>query len=281
MTKTKIISVVNQKGGVGKTTTSVNLSTALSTIDKKILVIDLDPQGNSSSGFGIAQEQRKVTIYQNLIGLKPLSDSIINTQFPNLAVIPANSNLAAAELEIYSLRRREYLLLDLLKDVKANYDYIIIDCPPSLNLLTVNALVSSDEVLIPMLCDYYSLEGLSNLLKTIEIVGKKLNPKIKISGILFTMYDRRNRLSQQVEEEVRSCLGDLVFNTTIPRNIRLSEAPSFGKPAIIFDYKCPGSEAYIKLASEMLAKEHTKFVEISEKIQEQIPVETTKEALDG
>ncbi|WP_040256795.1 ParA family protein [Rickettsia hoogstraalii] len=250
----KVIAIVNQKGGVAKTTTTVNLATAFAAVNKKILVIDLDPQGNSSTGFGISQQQRKNTIYQVLTNLIKLKDAIISTDIPNLEIITSNTNLSAAELDLTKLKDREYILMKLLEEIKILYDYIIIDCPPSLNLLTVNALVASDEVLIPMQCDFYSLEGLSHLLKTIKIVEKKLNPKIKIAGILFTMYDKRNRLTEQVEDDVRKCLGELVFKTVIPRNIKLSEAPSYGKPAIIYDYKCSGAVAYIELTKEILER---------------------------
>ncbi|XVN43776.1 MAG: AAA family ATPase [Rickettsia hoogstraalii] len=250
----KVIAIVNQKGGVAKTTTTVNLATAFAAVNKKILVIDLDPQGNSSTGFGISQQQRKNTIYQVLTNLIKLKDAIISTDIPNLKIITSNTNLSAAELDLTKLKDREYILMKLLEEIKILYDYIIIDCPPSLNLLTVNALVASDEVLIPMQCDFYSLEGLSHLLKTIKIVEKKLNPKIKIAGILFTMYDKRNRLTEQVEDDVRKCLGELVFKTVIPRNIKLSEAPSYGKPAIIYDYKCSGAVAYIELTKEILER---------------------------
>lgn len=254
----KVISIVNQKGGVAKTTTTVNLATALAAMNKKVLVIDLDPQGNSSTGFGISQQQRKNTIYHALTNLIKLKDAIISTNIPNLEIVTSNTNLSAAELDLTKLKEREYILMRLLETVKILYDYIIIDCPPSLNLLTVNALVAADEVLIPMQCDFYSLEGLSHLLKTVEIIEKKLNPKIKIAGILFTMYDRRNRLTEQVEEDVRNCLGQLVFKTVIPRNIKLSEAPSYGKPAIIYDYKCAGAVAYMELTKEILGRYNEK-----------------------
>jgi chromosome partitioning protein len=250
--KTNIISIVNQKGGVGKTTTAVNLTTALAAMGFKTLLVDLDPQGNCSSGFGIDQSARKVTIYQCLIGQAVLQDAVMPSFIPGLDIITANTNLAAAEFELISLKKREFILKDLLVMCDC-YDYIIIDCPPSLNLLTINALVASNQVLIPMQCEFYSLEGLSHLLKTIEIIAKKLNPIIKI-GVVFTMYDRRNKLTEQVEQDVRGCLGDLVYKSTIPRNVRLSEAPSHGKPAIIYDHKCSGSIAYMELTREILEK---------------------------
>lgn len=250
----KIIAVVNQKGGVGKTTTTVNLSTALSAMGQRTLVIDLDPQGNSSTGFGVSQKDRKITIYQALIGLNQLKCSIIETAIRNLHLSPANINLLAAESELGQLKKCQYVLANLLQSLDDTYDYVIIDCPPSLNLLTVNALVASDEVLIPMQCDFYSLEGLSHLLKTIELVKKNLNSRIKIVGILLTMYDRRIRLTEQVERDVRKCLGALVFKTTIPRNIKLAEAPSYGKPAVIYDHQCLGSLAYLALTKEILNK---------------------------
>ena len=252
---TKKLAIVNQKGGVAKTTTTVNLATALAAIGKKILVVDIDPQGNSSTGFGIAKHERDVTVYQILIGSKLIHQAILKTEIPNLHIITANNNLSGAESDMLDMRRREYLLLDALDKLEEKYDYIIIDCPPSLNLLTVNGLVACDEVLIPMQCDFYSLEGLSHLLKTIEIIEKKLNPKIKIAGVLFTMYDKRNRLTEQVENDVRKCLNHLVFQTVIPRNVKLSEAPSYGQPAIIYDHKCTGSLAYIELTKEILGRE--------------------------
>jgi len=188
-------------------------------------------------------------------GLNSIKDAIINTEIPNLSIVTANTNLAAIELDLINLDNYENILLNQLNVIKDDFDYIVIDCPPSLNLLTLNALVACDEVLIPMLCDFYSLEGLSHLLKTVEIVQKKLNPRIKIGGILFTMYDKRNRLTEQVEDDVRSCLGNLVYKTTIPRNVKVSEAPSHGKAAIIYDYKCSGSRAYIDLAKEIIDSE--------------------------
>lgn len=251
----KIVSIVNQKGGVGKTTTAVNLATIIAVMNKRVLLIDLDSQGNSSSGLGIRQEGRKITTYHVFCGLEAIENAILTTEIPKLSVITSNTNLAAVEIDLINRIDREMVLKNSLESIRDKFDYIIIDCPPSLNLLTVNALVACQEVIIPMLCEFYSLEGLSHLLKTIEIIEKKLNPEIKIGGVLFTMYDKRNRLTEQVERDVRSCLGRIVFNTTIPRNVRVSEAPSHGKAAIIYDYKCSGSQAYINLAKEMMARE--------------------------
>jgi len=256
--KAKVISVVNQKGGVGKTTTAVNLATIFAVMDKKVLIIDIDSQGNTSSGLGIRQTERKITSYNVFNGLNSIRDAILATEVPNLSIVSANTNLAAIELDLIHLKNYENILLEKLEEIKNDFDYIIIDCPPSLGLITLNALVACDEVLIPMLCDFYSLEGLSHLLKTVEIVEKKMNPRIKIGGILFTMYDKRNKLTEQVENDVRACLGKLVYKTTIPRNVKVSEAPSHGKAAIIYDYRCSGSRAYIDLAKEIIDNEVNK-----------------------
>ena len=256
--KAKVISVVNQKGGVGKTTTAVNLATIFAVMDKKVLIIDIDSQGNTSSGLGIRQTERKITSYNVFNGLNSIRDAILDTEVPNLSIVSANTNLAAIELDLIHLKNYENILLEKLEEIKNDFDYIIIDCPPSLGLITLNALVACAEVLIPMLCDFYSLEGLSHLLKTVEIVEKKMNPGIKIGGILFTMYDKRNKLTEQVENDVRACLGKLVYKTTIPRNVKVSEAPSHGKAAIIYDYRCSGSRAYIDLAKEIIDNEVNK-----------------------
>lgn len=256
--KASVISVVNQKGGVGKTTTAVNLATIFAVMDKKVLIIDIDSQGNTSSGLGIKQTERKITSYNVFIGLNSIRDAILATEVPNLSIVSANTNLAAIELDLIHLKNYENILLEKLEEIKNDFDYIIIDCPPSLGLITLNALVACDEVLIPMLCDFYSLEGLSHLLKTVEIIEKKMNPGIKIGGILFTMYDKRNKLTEQVENDVRACLGKLVYKTTIPRNVKVSEAPSHGKAAIIYDYRCSGSRAYIDLAKEIIDNEVNK-----------------------
>ncbi len=256
--KARVISVVNQKGGVGKTTTAVNLATIFAVMDKKVLIIDIDSQGNTSSGLGIKQTERKITSYNVFIGLNSIRDAILATEVPNLSIVSANTNLAAIELDLIHLKNYENILLEKLEEIKNDFDYIIIDCPPSLGLITLNALVACNEVLIPMLCDFYSLEGLSHLLKTVEIIEKKMNPGIKIGGILFTMYDKRNKLTEQVENDVRACLGKLVYKTTIPRNVKVSEAPSHGKAAIIYDYRCSGSRAYIDLAKEIIDNEVNK-----------------------
>lgn len=248
-----ITAIVNQKGGVGKTTTATNLATALAACGGKTLLIDLDPQGNASTGFGINQQDRVKTSYDLLGGAKPL-DLIIKTAIPLLDLIASNVNLSAAELDLVGAREREFILKNALASLSEVYDNIIIDCPPSLGLLTVNALTAADQVLIPMQCEFYALEGLSHLLKTIELIKKKLNAELKVQGILLTMYDRRNKLTEEIEQDVRSCMKNLVFNTVIPRNIRICEAPSHGKPVMIYDHKCSGAIAYMHLAKEILER---------------------------
>lgn len=251
----KIIAIANQKGGVGKTTTAVNLTTALAASGKKVLLIDLDPQGNASTGFGVKRSDRKGDIYDVICDKIEIRQAIAPTEIPGLSLLYSTVNLSAAEIELVSLVGREYVLKEKLNEISGEFDYILIDCPPSLGLLTINALVCASSVLIPLQCEFYALEGLSHLLQTIEKVKKHLNKDLVIHGILLTMQDKRNNLSQQVELDVRSYLGERVFNTVIPRNITVSEAPSHGKPAIIYDYKCSGSMAYIHLAKEMLMRE--------------------------
>jgi chromosome partitioning protein len=248
----KIVSIINQKGGVGKTTTAVNLATGFSIVGKSVLLIDLDPQGNTSSSVGVDQSMRNKTIYDVLIGNFDINAAIIATNFKLLDLIPSNVNLLAAEIELVNARSREFILQKHLSELTKKYDYIIIDCPPALGLLSMNSLVAANQVIIPIQCEFLALEGLSHLLQTIDIVTKKFNPELKILGVLLTMYDKRNKLTEFVEQDVRSCLGKLVFETTIPRNIKLSESPSYGKPAIIYDHKCSGSIAYMHLASEIL-----------------------------
>ena len=254
----KIIAVVNQKGGVGKTTTAINLATALASIDYRVLLIDLDPQGNASTGMGVAQRDREFTSYDLLVLDTPIEKVIKKSNIPKIDIIPATVDLSGAELELVSKANRDLALKNKLSRVVDNYDYILIDCPPSLGLLTVNALVASRSVLVPLQCEFFALEGLSHLLKTVDLVKRKLNPDLEMEGVLLTMYDRRYNLTSQVEEDVRGHLGEIVFETIIPRNVRVSEAPSHGKPAIIYDFKCSGSLAYIKLAKEILEKKGKK-----------------------
>lgn len=252
---TRIIAVVNQKGGVGKTTTAVNMATALAAIGKQVLVIDLDPQGNASTGLGIDQQSRVRTSYDVLIGEATLEEAAVKTLIPRLSVAPSTIDLSGAEIELVTMERREFQLKQALASMSGPWDYAIIDCPPSLGLLTLNALVASDAVLIPLQCEFYALEGLAHLLKTIKLVRANLNPRLTIHGVVLTMYDRRNKLTEQIEEDVRGFLGDDVYRTVIPRNVRMSEAPSHGKPALVYDLKCPGSQAYLQLARELIQRE--------------------------
>jgi chromosome partitioning protein len=252
---TRILSVVNQKGGVGKTTTAVNMATALAAIGKRVLIIDLDPQGNASTGLGISQAEREKTSYHVLIGEVSLNDAALKTAIPRLEIAPATIDLTGAEIELVTMDAREYQLKQALKDMPNRWDYVIIDCPPSLGLLTINALVASNAVLIPLQCEFYALEGLSHLLKTVKRIQQHLNPDIVIHGVVLTMYDRRNKLTEHIENDVREFLGADVYKTVIPRNVRISEAPSHGQPAIVYDLRCPGSQAYVRLARELIARE--------------------------
>jgi chromosome partitioning protein len=254
----RVTAIVNQKGGVGKTTTAINLATALAAAGKRVLVIDLDPQGNASTGLGIARGQRRITTYHLLLGEQPLAAAMLETPVPGLSLVPASVDLSGAEVELVASDDREYRLRRALeRDAEAmgQFDYALIDCPPSLGLLTLNALVASTSVMVPLQCEFYALEGLSHLIRTIERVKRNLNPVLEIQGVVLTMFDRRNNLSDLVAADVRGHFGDKVYETVIPRNVRVSEAPSHGKPVLLYDFRCPGAQAYIHLASEVLRRE--------------------------
>ena len=250
----RILAIANQKGGVGKTTTAINLATALAACDKRVLILDTDPQGNATTGLGVPREAVGLTSYDVLVDGAPIAGAILASQVPQLWILPGSVDLAGAELELASALAREFRLRNALATIAANYDYILIDCPPSLNLLTVNALTAATGVLVPLQCEYYALEGLSQLLKTVELVKQNLNSTLEIEGVVLTMYDRRNNLCDMVAADVRRHFGDKVFDTVIPRNVRLSEAPSHGKPALLYDLRCSGSQAYIQLAGELLRR---------------------------
>ncbi len=249
----KTICVVNQKGGVGKTTSSVNISAALASLGKRVLIVDLDPQGNASSGLGLKRhEYQEANVYHLLIAEKTIKETVYKTQFENLSIIPANADLVGAEIELVNEHRREFRLKEAFEQVNDQFDYIFIDCPPSLGLLTLNALTSANSFLVPLQCEYYALEGLSQLLNTAGLVKKSLNPSLKIEGILLTMFESRNNLSHQVVGEIRSHFNDKVFESIIPRNVRLSEAPSHGLPIFEYDKKSVGSRKYMDLAKEIV-----------------------------
>jgi chromosome partitioning protein len=250
----RLLAVANQKGGVGKTTTAVNLATALSAIGKNVLLIDMDPQGNATTGLGIRRAEIQKSIYDILFGEAELADVAMKTKVPKLSVVPSSIHLSGAEIELVRETRREYRLRDAIHK-GLPYDYVIVDCPPSLNLLTLNALVAVHALIVPLQCEFYALEGLSQLTKTVKLVQKSLNPALEIQGIALTMYDTRNRLSRLVADDVRKHFGDKVYKTVIPRNVRLSEAPSFGLPAIVYDMNCAGAQAYIQLAKEIIGRE--------------------------
>jgi chromosome partitioning protein len=252
--RARIIAVANQKGGVGKTTTAINLATALAAAGHRILVIDLDAQGNASTGLGIEHRTRALTSYELIIGEAALENAAVATEVPRLFIVPASQDLAGADLEFIARERREFLLSRAIRSRVGDYDVVLIDCPPSLNLLTINALVAADLVLVPLQCEFYALEGLSQLMPTIERVQRALNPRLELHGVVLTMYDQRNNLCDLVAADVRGHFGAKVFDTMIPRNVRIAEAPSHGKPVLIYDHNCAGSQAYIRLAAEILRR---------------------------
>ena len=252
---TRILAVANQKGGVGKTTTTINLATALAAVRKRVLIIDLDPQGNASTGLGLQKVDREVNSYHLLIGEADLVATILDTDIPGLSVIPSGVDLAGAEIELIEFENRLHRLKLALEPYIDPYDYVLIDCPPALGLLTINALTAADSVLVPLQCEFFALEGISHLVRTINRVRKAHNPNLDIQGIVLTMFDGRNNLSNSVASEVRDHFGDIVYETVIPRNVRVSEAPSYGKPVLLYDTACAGSQAYIHLASEVLRRE--------------------------
>jgi chromosome partitioning protein len=263
----RVLAIANQKGGVGKTTTAINLGTALAAIDERVLIVDLDPQGNASTGLGIEYKTRNLSTYDALVGTAPLAETVRETAVPHLHIAPSTIDLSGFDLEIATASDRAYRLRNAIRalarpargaDGKLNDDgfsYVLVDCPPSLNLLTINAMAAADAILVPLQCEFFALEGLSQLLKTVEQVKSSLNPNLAIHGVVLTMYDARNNLSDQVVADVRQFLGDKVYDTVIPRNVRVSEAPSYGKPVLLYDFKCVGSQAYLKLASEIVQRE--------------------------
>jgi chromosome partitioning protein len=269
--KTRVLAVSNQKGGVGKTTTAINLGTALAAIGEKVLIVDMDPQGNASTGLGVPRETRRITIYDVVVDGRSIHDAAVPTAVPGLHIIPADADMSGVEIELSQADRRSYRLRDAL-EAQANgrtgydpepYDYVLIDCPPSLNLLTLNAMAAADGVLVPLQCEFFALEGLTQLMKTIEMVRQSLNPALEIQGLVLTMYDRRNALSGQVAADVRGHFGDKVYDAVIPRNVRVSEAPSFGKPVLIYDLKCTGSQAYLRLAKEVVGRERRRRAQLA------------------
>jgi chromosome partitioning protein len=256
----RVLAIANQKGGVGKTTTAINLGTALAAIGEHVLIVDLDPQGNASTGLGIDRKARTVSTYDVLTGASPMRDAVLATAVPQLTIAPSTMDLAGLELEIGQARDRNFRLRSALNALnsgarKFDFTYVLVDCPPSLNMLTVNAMAAADSILVPLQCEFFALEGLSQLLKTVEQVKASLNPKLTIHGVVLTMYDARNNLSNQVVADVRQFMGRKVYDTVIPRNVRISEAPSYGKPVLVYDLKCVGSEAYLRLATEIIQRE--------------------------
>ncbi|MGA1804655.1 ParA family protein [Rhizobium sp. HT1-10] len=259
--RNRIITVANQKGGVGKTTTAINLATALAAIGERVLIIDLDPQGNASTGLGIDRRRREISSYDLMIGSHGVADAAVLTVVPDLYIVPSTMDLLGVEMEIAQQSDRVFRLKRALAQPDAQqFSYILIDCPPSFNLLTMNAMAAADSVLVPLQCEFFALEGLSQLLETVDQVRRTVNPTLDIQGIVLTMFDARNNLAQQVVNDVRTHLGEKVYHTLIPRNVRVSEAPSYGKPAILYDLKCAGSQAYLQLASEVIQRERQRKI---------------------
>ena len=251
----RVIAVANQKGGVGKTTTTINLSAALAEAGKQVLTIDIDPQGNTTSGLGVDKSQVDCTIYDLILGECSIEESVIVSDFENLYLIPSNVDLAGAEIELIGIQNKEFIVRDAVKQIRDDYDFIIIDCPPSLNMLTINAMTTADTILVPIQCEYYALEGLSQLIHTINLVKERLNPDLDMEGVVFTMYDARTHLSLQVVENVKNNLHQKIYKTIIPRNVRLAEAPSHGLPITVYDTKSAGAESYRLLAEEVINRE--------------------------
>jgi chromosome partitioning protein len=268
MKPTRVIAIANQKGGVGKTTTAINLGTALAAIGEHVLILDIDPQGNASTGLGVNAANRRITSYDLIMDDASIAQAAVPTRVPGLSVVTASVDLAGVEMELSQVSSRAFRLKAALerhdKEVQLgeaqHYDYVLIDCPPSLNIVTINAMTAADAVLVPLQCEFFALEGLSQLMRTVELVKGSLNPKLEIQGVVLTMYDGRNNLSDQVALDVRQHFGDKVYKTVIPRNVRVSEAPSFGKPALLYDHRCAGSQAYMHLASEVLHRERARLV---------------------
>ncbi len=258
-THARILAIANQKGGVGKTTTAINLATAMAATGQRVLLVDADPQGNASTGLGIPPAKRTIGTYELILAEAGVLEAAVTTEIPGLDVVPSTVDLSGAELDLVTMDNRAHRLRDALQPAVSQYDYILIDCPPSLGLLTLNAMVAADALLVPLQCEFYALEGLSHLLRTIERVRESFNPTLEIQGVVLTMFDKRNNLSGQVADDVRGHLGDKVYATVIPRNVRISEAPSFGKPALLYDHTCSGSQAYIDLAREVLRRERDRL----------------------
>jgi chromosome partitioning protein len=254
---TRILAVANQKGGVGKTTTTVNLATALAACGKRVLIVDMDPQGNASTGLGVAADKRGHSVYQVLLDGMTLEGAVTRTLVPGMDIVPSGVDLSGAELELIDVPKREYRLRDAIQQARGTYDFVVIDGPPALGLLTLNALVAADAVLVPLQAEFYALEGLSHLMRTIDRVKRGLNPNLSLQGVVLTMFDRRNNLCEMVAADVRGYLGDRVYKTMIPRNVRVSEAPSHGKPVLLYDLRCAGSQAYVRLAREILQRENS------------------------